>query len=82
MPTVLRVGGARVVIYPNDHRPAHVHVMRGDCEAVFDLNCSNGPPHLRERFGCTRAELRRIEIVLSDDLKLLCAVWRHIHEAG
>lgn len=27
----------RVAIYPNDHRPAHVHVI-GDGEAVFVLN--------------------------------------------
>jgi hypothetical protein len=27
MPTVLRIGGLRVVIYPNDHPPAHVHVL-------------------------------------------------------
>jgi hypothetical protein len=28
MPTVHRFDGLRVVIYPNDHRPAHVHVKR------------------------------------------------------
>ncbi|MCY4396412.1 MAG: DUF4160 domain-containing protein [Rhodospirillaceae bacterium] len=38
MPTVLRLDGLRVVIYPNDHRPAHVHVVGGDGEAVFDLH--------------------------------------------
>ena len=27
MPTVLRLGGLRVVIYPNDHSPPHVHVI-------------------------------------------------------
>jgi hypothetical protein len=27
VPTVLRFDGFRVVIYPNDHRPAHVHVI-------------------------------------------------------
>jgi len=27
MPTVLRFEGLRAVIYPNDHRPAHVHVI-------------------------------------------------------
>lgn len=27
MPTVWRIGTHRVVIYPNDHRPAHVHVV-------------------------------------------------------
>ena len=26
MVTVTRIGGLRVVIYSNDHRPAHVHV--------------------------------------------------------
>ncbi|WP_199271807.1 DUF4160 domain-containing protein [Pseudoduganella flava] len=38
----------RVVIYPNDHRPAHVHVIGPGCEAVFDLHCPEGPPELRE----------------------------------
>jgi hypothetical protein len=27
MPTVLWIGNLRVVVYPNDHRPAHVHVI-------------------------------------------------------
>lgn len=27
MPTIFRIGAVRVVIYPNDHRPAHVHVV-------------------------------------------------------
>ena len=30
--------GLRVVICPNDHRPAHVHVTGKGCEAVFNLN--------------------------------------------
>lgn len=48
MPTVLRLGALRVVIYPNDHRPAHVHVLGAGGEAVFVLNCPDGPPELRE----------------------------------
>lgn len=40
MPTVLRFSGLRVVVYPNDHRPARVHVIGRDCEAVFNLNCA------------------------------------------
>ena len=39
MPTVKKFGGFRVVIYPNDRRPAHVHVIRADREAVFKLEC-------------------------------------------
>jgi hypothetical protein len=38
VPTVLRIGGLRVVIWPNDHRPAHVHVKGAGGEAVFNLN--------------------------------------------
>jgi hypothetical protein len=48
MPTALRLDGLRVVIYPNDHRPAHVHVIGADGEAVFNLNCPEGPVVLRE----------------------------------
>lgn len=48
MPTVLRIDGLRVVIYPNDHRPAHVHVIGRRCEALFFLRCPDGPPELRE----------------------------------
>ena len=47
MPTVLRFDGLRVVIYPDDHRPAHVHVIGAGGEAVFILNCPEGPPELR-----------------------------------
>jgi Domain of unknown function (DUF4160) len=42
MATVLRLEGLRVTIYPNDHRPAHVHVIGAGREAVFDLHCPDG----------------------------------------
>jgi hypothetical protein len=79
MPTVLRIGAWRVVIYPNDHRPAHVHVIGGGCEAIFDLNCPEGPPELREdhRFGFK--EIGRIEKALSANLAALCREWERIH---
>jgi Domain of unknown function (DUF4160) len=44
MPSVDVIDGLRVVIYPNDHRPAHVHVIGSGCEAVFNLHCPEGPP--------------------------------------
>ncbi len=33
MPSVSRINGLRVVIYPNDHKPAHVHVIGSGREA-------------------------------------------------
>ena len=48
MPTVLRFNGLRAVIYPNDHRPAHVHVIGRGYEAVFNLHCP------KDRQSCVR----------------------------
>jgi len=80
MPTVLTIFGLRVVIYPNDHRPAHVHVIGNGCEAVFNLHCPKGPSELRENFGFTRKDLTKIVTELNANLALLCAQWRQIHE--
>ncbi len=79
MPTVLRTAGFRVVIYPNDHRPVHVHVQRNGCEAVFKLHCPNGPPELRENYDFSRKELGDIAGALAENLTALCAAWRTIH---
>jgi hypothetical protein len=78
VPTVLRIGGLRVVIYPNDHRPAHVHVI-GDGEAVSNLHCPQGPPELRECFGFKRADVSRIATALAEHLAALCKQWSAIH---
>jgi hypothetical protein len=81
MPTVARIGGLRVVVYPNDHRPAHVHVMSAGKEVVFDLNCPKGPPELRENYGLSIAQLNKISAALGEDLEHLCAEWSRIHES-
>lgn len=74
MPTVLRL-----VIYLNDHRPAHVHVIGAGREAVFELNCPDGPPALREGKGFRSGELTAVARVLWDELARLCEAWRVIH---
>lgn len=79
MPTVLRLDGLRVVIYPNDHRPAHVHVIGSDGEAVFNLHCPNGPPELRMSRGFGMRDVNRIGASLEQALPMLCAEWRRIH---
>jgi len=79
MPTILRIGGLRVVVYPNDHRPAHVHVTGNDCEAVFRLNCPAGPVELRENYGFARHEITSIASVLMSHLEQLCNGWERVH---
>ena len=76
---VLRFDGLRVVIYPNDHRPAHVHVQGAGREAVFVLHCPDGPPELRESFGFGLADIRRTRSALAQGLDALCTAWSAIH---
>ncbi|WP_414041938.1 DUF4160 domain-containing protein [Acidithiobacillus sp. M4-SHS-6] len=66
------------MIYPNEHRPAHAHVI-GDGEAVFILNCPDGPPELRESYRFDRSDLARIETGLADHIAELCTEWRKFH---
>ena len=79
MPTVFAFEGLRVMVYPNDHRPAHVHVMGRGCEALFNLNCPAGPVRVRENYGFSRREIRHIAAVLVDRLVELCRAWEQIH---
>jgi hypothetical protein len=79
MPTVWRFEGLRVVIYPADHRPEHVHVIGAGGEAVFILNCPAGPPELRENYGFSRPQVGRIKDALASKAAALCEEWRRIH---
>jgi hypothetical protein len=79
MPTVARIGGLRVVVYPNDHRPAHVHVLGAGREAVFVLNCPQGPPTIRGYTGFSGTELRGILAELTGLLATLCKEWSNVH---
>lgn len=79
MPTVLRIGALRVVVYPNDHRPAHVHVIGHGHEAVFELNRPQGSVTLRENYGFARRDLSAIERALVRNLTILLVAWENIH---
>ena len=79
MPTLFRFGSYRVAIYPNDHRPPHVHVIGNGHEAVFELLCPDGPVDLRENYDFSRSELAAIVKALNESLKILCAAWERLH---
>ena len=84
MVTLLRNGKIRIVIYSEDHRPSHVHVVGVDQAAALLLNCNdepllNGPVALRENHGFSARELRPIIELVEANLALLCAEWRRIH---
>jgi hypothetical protein len=68
-----------VVIYPNDHRPAHVHVIGRGREVVFNLNSPAGPVEIRENYGFSRKQIRRIRAELTAHAEALGRAWENIH---
>lgn len=78
MVTVLRAHGLRVVIYANDHRPAHVHVF-GDGEAKIDLLGADGAPGLVWADGMSRGEVRRAVRLVAEQRAFLLSRWEDIH---
>ena len=80
MPTVLPLfKGWRVVIYPNDHRPPHVHVIGAAEHARFELLCELGKVSLLSNFGFSKRQLGQIEGYLLAHLAHLCKAWGEIH---
>jgi hypothetical protein len=78
MVTVLRAHGLRVIIFTNDHLPAHVHVV-GDGEAKIDLLGPAGAPRLVWADGMSRAEVRRALHIVTEAQAFLLARWEEIH---
>jgi hypothetical protein len=79
MPTILRFNGLRIVIYPNDHTPAHVHVIGSDKEAKFALICQDCKAKLISNYGFNRTEINQIKGFISNNMKFLCEKWVEIH---
>ena len=78
MVTVLRADGLRLVIFVNDHLPAHVHVF-GDGEAKIDLLGADGTPVLIWADGMSRGDVRRAMRLVVEQQKFLLARWEEIH---
>ena len=72
-PTFLRSGPYRIYIYSYDcYEPRHVHVDREDKSAKFWLD---PVVTLATNYGYGRAELRRIERLLQEQIALLWERW-------
>jgi len=78
MITVLRKGGFRVVIFSDDHEPAHVHVF-GDGEAKINLSGTAGRPELIWAVGMTHADIRKCFRLVEEHRAELLVRWREIH---
>jgi hypothetical protein len=73
VPTVFVKEGFRFFFYSNDHEPMHVHVRKGDGEAVFNLE---GGVELRESLGFKVQELRRAQALAEGHRQAIVDRWR------
>jgi hypothetical protein len=76
--TIFRAEGLRVVIFANDHEPAHVHVF-GDGHAKINLAGMGGAPELVWTEGMKRGEARRAMKVVSLNRTQFLERWKRIH---
>jgi len=75
LPTILRIDGWRIVVYPNDHPPAHVHVIGPGWVVVVNLL----GPEVREAIGCAEPDARRVLRLVDQHQGALMEAWQRYH---
>jgi hypothetical protein len=70
-PTIFQIWNIRVVIYPKDHEPAHVHVIGPEAEAKFNIRTTE----CIENRGFSEKSLKRIKEYLMERKVTLLEAW-------
>jgi len=78
MVIIVRARGLRLVIYRDDHEPAHVHVF-GDGETKIALGDSLSTMTVLYSVDANRGEERRAERAVKEHHALLLRRWRELH---
>jgi uncharacterized protein DUF4160 len=75
VPTLLRVSGFEVIIYFNDHEPAHVHVFKGSGEARIEID----PAVVVEVWRLGKRDTKSAKEIVINNRQLLLDRWKDIH---
>ena len=75
MPIVFQKDGFKFFFYSNDHRPIHIHVRKGDGEAVFTIDEA---VDLRESHGFKITELSKAQELAEEHKEVILQKW-HEH---
>ena len=79
MPTVIKKDGFRIVIYPHDHLPPHVHVLKQSSEVRIELNESGNPNLLSISGDISDRDIQRSLDLVNEHQSVLLNKWREIH---
>lgn len=77
MPTIIKQDGFRIIIWTNDHLPAHVHVFKNDAEIKIEL--------VEPRVFSVEGKIgnkdlaKALSLVVEHQVELL-EKWKEIHE--
>ena len=76
MPRVFEKEGYRYFFYSNEHDPVHVHVTKGNGEAILNL----GPPvEVQESSGMKVRGLARAVELAEENRELILRIWNEHH---
>ncbi len=78
MPTIIRTDGFRIVIFPNDHIPPHVHVFKSDAEIRIELGDEPTLLSVEGKIG-NKDLAKALNLVIEHQIELL-KKWQEIHE--
>lgn len=73
MPTLFIVFGFRFLFYSNDHEPIHVHVIKGNAEARFQVQPE---VTLLDNKGLKSAELKLAESLVEENKEMIIERWK------
>jgi len=73
MPTIFEKDGYKFFFYSNEHEPIHVHVRRGEGEAVFEIIDNN--VELRESQRMKINELSKALKLAKGNIEIILEKW-------
>lgn len=79
MPTVVRVDGFQVRIFPNDHPPTHVHVYKAGTAVVLELGTGGDEPSIRSVAGMSDADVVKAFWIVEARQEFLWTKWEELH---
>jgi len=79
MPTIWTEAGLDFIIYPNDHSPAHVHVVKAGDEVIINLGDARNLPYVRSIYRMRTKEIGKALGIAISKQEYFLNRWREIH---
>jgi hypothetical protein len=79
MPVIWREAGIDFRIYTEDHKPAHVHAIKSDAEAIINLGDEKALPYIRDVYRMKPLDARRALDITIREHEYFLEKWEEIH---